>query len=90
MLWLVNKKIYIPFPLAIIDKSGITQDFPHSCTYVNSYEVQNSCEYDDSNIVGARNINKEIKINVKTTFVNKFSVSNTVNVRNEVKYTRWM
>ena len=50
--------------------------------------MQNSCEYDDSNIVGARNINKEIKINVKTTFVNKCDVSNTVNVRNEVKYTR--
>ena len=63
-------------------ESAITQDLPHSCKYFNSSEVYDSCKYDDSNIIGVRIVNKEKKINVKTTFVNKSDGNNTVDIRN--------
>ena len=61
-------------------KSSIIQDLPHSCKYVNSSEVYGSCKYDGSNIVDFRNVNKEKKINVNTTFANNYDDSNIVHV----------
>ena len=68
-------------------KPSIIQDLPHSCKYVNSFEVYDSCKYDRSNIVDVRNVNKESKINVNTTFVNNYDDSNIFDVRhvNKVK-----
>ena len=54
-------------------KSGIIQDLPHSCKYVNSSDVYDSCKYDDSNIVDVRNVNKVNK--VKSTYVNNHNNS---------------
>ena len=51
-------------------------------TFVNSFEVYDSCKYDDSIIVDVSRVNKENKIHVKTTFVNKCDDSNTVYVTN--------
>ena len=74
--------------LVEISKSCITRDLPSSCKYVNSSEVYDNWKYDDSNIVGIRSVNKENKINVKTTFVNKQDNNNTVDVRNVSKVNK--
>ena len=71
----VKPPVVVPHSvLGEIQKPSIIQDLPHSCKYVNSFEVYDSCKYDRSNIVDVRNVNKESKINVNTTFVNNYDL----------------
>ena len=50
--------------------------------------MTDSCKYNDSNVVDVSCENKENKINVKTTFVNKRDDNNTVDVRNVNKVNK--
>ena len=66
----------IVVPHSVLGKnstSGVIQDLPHSCKYVNSSDMYDNCKYDESNIVDVRNVNKVNK--VKSTYVNSHNNS---------------
>ena len=71
-----GKPPIVVVPHSVLDKnskSGVIQDLPHSRKHVNSFDMYDSCKYDESNIVDVRNVNKVNK--VKSTYVNSHNNS---------------